>query len=346
MMMQHGVKSVIRFGLGVLWLVLSSALLAAEKAELRGIGHYVLPDWFKTSFLDLPEDAAEAGRAGKRLLLYFGQPGCPYCAELFNNNFSQPHIVEYTRKHFDAIEFNMWGNREVIDFSGKALPENELAAKLKVWFTPTLLFFDEKGKQVLRLNGYYPPHQFMAALKYVAEKQESKMPFREYLAKQAPPSAKGTLHPEPFFAKPPYDLSKKHSGKPIVVFFEQKDCSGCDRLHDHVLKDATTLDLLKQYHAVQLDRWSNDPVVTPAGVQTTARAWADSLNVMYVPSAVLFLDDKEIIRIEAMLKGFHVQSVLDYVLSGAYKTQTSLQRYIQSRADHLRERGIVVDIWN
>ncbi len=321
-------------------------LPAAEKAELRGARPHEVPAWFKKSFLVLPEDVTEAARNGRRLMIYFGQEGCPYCAELMNNNFSQAPIVEYTRRHFDAIDLNLWGSREVTDFSGKAMQEKELAAKLKVWFTPTLLFFDEKGELVLRINGYYPPHQFLTALKYVAEKQEKRVTFKEYLAKQSPPPAKGALHAQPFFAPPPHDLSRIAGGKPLAVFFEQKDCAGCDRLHEVVLKDDTTKELLKRFHVVQLDRWGDMPVVTPAGRKTTARAWADSLNVAYVPTAVLFDGGKEIIQIEAMLKGFHVQSVLDYVASGAYKTQPSLQRYIQARADHLREQGIVVDIWN
>ncbi len=120
----------------------------------------------------MPEDVAEASRDGKRLLLYFGQDGCPYCAALFNTNFSQAHIVDYTRRHFDAIEFNIWGDREVTDFSGRKLTEKEFAANLQVRFTPTILLIGEKGETVLRINGYYPPHQFLAALQYVAEKQE------------------------------------------------------------------------------------------------------------------------------------------------------------------------------
>lgn len=326
--------------------LMSGSLPAAEKAELRGARPHEVPAWFKKSFLILPDDVKEAARDGKRLMVYFGQDGCPYCAELMNNNFSQAPIVEYTRQHFDALDINMWGSREVTDFSGKAMQEKELAAKLKVWFTPTLLFFNEKGEQVLRINGYYPPHQFLTALKYVAEKQEKRMTFKEYLAKQSPPPAKGKLHAQPFFASPPHDLSRIAGVKPIAVFFEQKDCSGCDRLHDVVLKDRTTMEILKRYHVIQLDRWGDTPVVTPAGKKTTARAWADSLNVAYVPTAVLFDGKKEIIQIEAMLKGFHVQSVLDYVSTGAYKTEPSFQRYISARADHLREQGIVVDIWN
>ncbi|MCR4331845.1 MAG: thioredoxin fold domain-containing protein [Sulfuricaulis sp.] len=318
---------------------------AAEKAELRGAGQFEVPGWFKRSFLDMPEDVAEAARDDKRLLLYFGQDGCPYCAALFNTNFSQAHIVDYARRHFDAIEFNIWGDREVTDFSGRKLPEKEFAANLKVLFTPTILLIGENGETVLRINGYYPPHQFLAALQYVAEKQEGKITFREYLARLAPPPAKGALHPEPFFAKPPHDLSKFALGKPLAVFFEQKDCAGCDRMHSEMLSDPETLKLIARFHVIQLDRWSDTPVVTPAGRRTTARQWADELNIAYVPNVVVFDAGKEVIRIEAFMKGFHVQSALDYAASGAYKKQPNLQRFIRERADAMRERGVVVDIW-
>lgn len=316
----------------------------AAKAEIRGIGVYTIPAWFKTSFLHLRDDSSEAARNGKRLFVYFGQDGCPYCAELFNNNFSQKHIVDYTRRHFDALSFNMWGDREVTDFDGQVLSEKELAAKHKVWFTPTILFFDEYGKQVLRVNGYYPPHQFLAALKYVAEKQEGKQPFREYLAKLSPPPASGTLRAMPNFAAAPYDLAAVRD-RPVMVLFEQKDCAGCDRLHETILPLAETQEQVKRFHAIQLDRWSDTPVVTPSGERTTARAWADQLNVMYVPTMVMFDGGKEAVRIEAMFQSFHVQSILDYAASGAYQREPSLQRFLKSRADGLRERGIVVDLW-
>lgn len=338
-------KRMAALSIGVFFGLLCLASSAVEKAELRGVGQFEVPRWFKQSFLDLPEDVAEAAKHGKRLLLYFGQEGCPYCAELFNNNFSQAHIVEYTQKNFDAIELDIWGDREVTDFSGRKLPEKEFAASLKVLFTPTLLFIDEKGKTVLRINGYYPPHQFLAALRYAAEKQEKRLSFRDYLARQAPSPARGMLHPQPFFAKPPYDLSKVPLDRPIAVFFEQKDCAGCDRLHEEMLNDPATQEWIKRFQAIQLDRWSDTPVVTPAGRKTTARQWADKMNLAYVPSAVFFDGGKEVIKIETFIKGFHVQSVLEYVATGVYKKQPELQRFIRERAERLREQGKTVDLW-
>ncbi|MBI4207343.1 MAG: thioredoxin fold domain-containing protein, partial [Betaproteobacteria bacterium] len=119
-----------------------------------------IPPWFRETFLDFREDIREAAKANKRLMVYFGQDGCPYCRELMRVNFGDKGIVDKTRRQFDAVAINIWGDREVTWLDGKVHSEKTFAALLKVQFTPTLLFFDEKGNVVLRLNGYYPPHKF------------------------------------------------------------------------------------------------------------------------------------------------------------------------------------------
>lgn len=312
---------------------------------MRGAAEFTIPSWFKNSFLDLKDDAAEAGAQGKLLLVYIGQDGCPYCAALFNTNFSQKPIVDYTRAHFDAIELNMWGDRPVTDFDGQALTEKSFAAKHEVWFTPTILFFDGRGNKILRVNGYFPPRRFIAALRYVAEERAKGENFGEYLARVAPQAAPSALKDEPFFEKPPYDLRTREPSRPIVVFFEQRDCDECDELHRSVLSQAETRAQLARFRAIQIDRWSSAPVITPDGEQVTARAWADQLGIGYLPAAVFFDQGREVMRIEAMLKAFHMQSVMDYVASGAYRTQPSFQRFIQGRAERIREAGVAVDLW-
>lgn len=314
-------------------------------AKIEGTGKSVIPLWFKHSFLDLRNDIASATRKGKRVMVYFHQEGCPYCAELVNNNFSQKHIVDYMNQHIDAIEINMWGDREVMDTKGKAFTEKTIALHLKVWFTPTVLFFDESGKIILRINGYYPPDKFMNALKYVATRQEKKQSFRDYYAKFSKKKAAGKLHAENFYIKPPYHLEKMKKGKPVAVFFEQRDCPGCDTLHSQIFKKRQTLEQINRYQVIQLDMWSNTPITTFEGKKTTARKWARKLGITYAPSAVFFVEGKEVIRIEAFLKAFHVQSVMDYAASGAYKKQPSLQRFIQHRAEKLLEKGERVDLW-
>ena len=63
----------------------------------------------------------------------------------------------YARKHFDFVALNMWGDREVVPVNGETYSEKELAAALKVQYTPTLMFFDERGQVALRVDGYARP---------------------------------------------------------------------------------------------------------------------------------------------------------------------------------------------
>ncbi len=326
-------------------------VLAAQPGAPKGAYYGALPTeypaWFKESFLNLRDDVAEAAAAGKRVMMVFHQDNCPYCNVLVERNFSQKDIEEYTRKHFDAIGINMWGDREVVDVDGKRYTEKSFAAAQKVQFTPTILFFDENARVILRLNGYLPPQRFKLALEYVAQRKEKEMSYRDYVAAQQPPAAQGAMHAEDFFRKPPYDLRRQgQRAKPLAVFFEQPDCPACDTLHKDVLVDPETRAIIGKFDNVQLDMWSNTPLTTPDGKRMTAREWAKALNVQYAPTIVLFdTRGKEIIRSEAFFKVFHTQGIFDYVLSGAYRTEPSLQRYLSARAEHIREQGKDVDIW-
>ncbi len=306
-------------------------------------GYHEKPSWFKESFLDIREDLAEAAAANKRLLLFFYQDGCPYCARLLDENFSQQAIVAKTRKHFDVIAINMWGDREVTGLNGRETTEKQFAVDNKIMFTPTLLFLDENGKQALRLNGYYPPNKFMIALDYVAGKHE-KTPYRDYLAANAPVPTSGKIHTE-HATLATTDFSNRNNGKPLIVMFEQKNCEACDELHDDILQQPESQALLKNYDVAVLDMWAKTPVTTPAGDKTTVKKWAKKLKILYAPSMVFFdSNGTEVFRTEAWLRRFHTQSALDYVASGAYKKQPEFQRYIEARADALRANGVDVDI--
>ncbi len=77
----------------------------------------------------------------------------------------------------------------------------------------------------------------------------------------------------------------------------------------------------------------------------TVNEWAKKIGIEYAPSLVYFNDKgKEVFRSDAYLKAFHLQSGIDYVVSDAYKTQPNFQRFINERAEKLREHGVTIDI--
>ncbi len=306
------------------------------------------PEWFKESFLDLKEDIAEAASAGRRVVLLFHQDNCPYCNQIVERNLAQREIETLLRTRFDVIALNMWGDRPVTGLDGKSYTEKSFAAALRVQFTPTLLFFDEAGEVILRLNGYVPPARFKAALDWVAGRMEREIAFRDYVAglERAGVGEGRDLIRQPFF-QDMTDLRRKGpKPRPLAVFFEQRDCPDCAVLHQRVLADAAVREAMAGFDVVQLDMWSNRPIVTPDGRRLTVRDWARSLDVKFAPGIVLFdASGQEVIRWESGFRVFHTAGMFDYVKSADWRREPSFQRYLSARAEHIRESGRDVNIW-
>jgi thioredoxin-related protein len=336
---------------------LSSVFADKSTEEIKSGGYFgaktaTHPSWFKESFLDLEEDIADASENNKRLVVYFWQPGCPYCSQLWEDNFSQEKLLNKFRDNFEIVALNMWGDREVVSVAGNDYTEKSFATALGIKYTPTLLFFNEKRKVVHQLNGYIPPKEFIQSLDYVAGKIEKKQSFADYIVSLHDSTTggekSGELHQEDFFVKDSLDLSKDlaKEEKYLAVFFESGDCSNCDLLHEKTLQDKTTRELAKKFTAIQLDRYADTPLTTPSGNKSTSKKWANKLGISYLPAMVFFdQSGKEVMRIDAQMRTFHIQSVFDYVLTGAYKTELNFQRYISARADKIREHGTDVDIF-
>jgi thioredoxin-related protein len=238
----------------------------------------------------------------------------------------------------------MWGDREVTGFDGVETTEKEFARSLRVMFTPTLLFLNEQGDITLRVNGYYAPHKFNAALDYGIKHNGRDPAFREYFAALSPAAASGVLHRDPAWLRTDSALDERN-GKPLLVLFEQKECAPCDELHLDILKRPASREQLERFDVILLDMWSQDPVKRPDGRTSSVAEWARELNVQYAPSLVFFDGQgEEVFRTEAYLKAFHIQSSMDYAASGAYLEQPDFQRFIAVRAAALEARGVHVDL--
>jgi thioredoxin-related protein len=90
-------------------------------------------------------------------------------------------------------------------------------------------------------------------------------------------------------------------------------------------------------------------IIYPPAAKRRARLsdWAKSLNIGYVPTLVLFdTSGREVFRIDAYVRPFHLAGALEYVSSGAYRSEPSFQRFLQSKTESLLKRGTAVDLWN
>ncbi|MBK1644272.1 thioredoxin [Thiocapsa imhoffii] len=336
-------------------LLLASSLVTAATdgpadlgPALVNPGYQEQPDWFKNSFLDIREDIADATAEDRRLMLYFYQDGCPYCVKLLQDNFGQPSIADYTREQFDVVAINLWGDREVTGFSGESTTEKDFGAALKVQFTPTILMLDEAGQVVLRINGYFPPHRFQAALRYVAERREQVgESFAEFVADLPTAEATGSMHEVGGFLSSPPRLAENrdHSMRPLVVMFEQPICRDCDELHLDILRREPVAYSLSAFDGVVLDTYSSERIQTVDGREIPIQDWAKELGITYTPTLVFFDPaGREVFRTEGYFKAFHIHGALDYVATGAYQWEPSFQRYLATRRERLAELGVAANL--
>ncbi|OED44756.1 hypothetical protein AB833_00885 [Chromatiales bacterium (ex Bugula neritina AB1)] len=287
-------------------------------------------------------------------MLVFHQPGCPYCNFFVERNLAQKDIESLVRSEFDAIEINMWGDREVTSVSGEEFTEKTFARQLKVQFTPTVLMFSKEGELALRINGYYPPDKFRAALDYVINDKNTQQSFTDYLASSGSGATANSnqviarpvyISTDDFNTSDPITLVTEKTDKPYILLFEQKDCSNCELLHNTVLSASESRELLEKFDVVRVDMWGTDDITRRNGETVTGKELARQLQVSYAPTMILYAaDHTEVIRSESWLKRFHTQSMLDYVQSDAWRHQPEFQRYLSERGDTIRESGQSVNI--
>jgi thioredoxin-related protein len=321
---------------------------AKEIGKVTGTADVVIPSYFKDSFLDFREDAADAADSGKHMLVFAHLKGCPYCDKMLKDNFvalekdgGNRDLIE---KNFDSIHLNIKGSREVAFDENTDVTEVELAQALNIKYTPTLLFMNANNKVVTRINGYRSPREFKQVLNFIKDKAYQKTDFPSYRLAHLNDSVYTLLAHEDFINT--LDLSKfTNSKKPLAVLFEDKTCDECDRFHKEILDLAETKALMKQFNFVRLDVLSNEKIISPQGDTTTARELLKEAGISYRPAMLVFVDGEEKERLTGLLKSFHFQQLLSFFIEKKYKEYPNFIAYGEEYSKKILESGKNIDIW-
>lgn len=176
-------------------LVTLAALVMAVQlhaAEMGDDGLHKTP-WMRDTFKDLREDLEDANAEGKRLMVIIEQRGCIYCKKMHEEVFPVPEIANYIEENFFVIQINMFGDVEVTDFDGTALPEKDMVRRWGALFTPSIYFFPEEVGEdmmasqaaVAHMPGAFGKGTTFNMLNWVVEKgYEGDEPFQKYHARK------------------------------------------------------------------------------------------------------------------------------------------------------------------
>lgn len=170
------------------------------------------------------------------------------------------------------------------------------------------------------------------------------------------------LHLQPFFADTFLELGEDlaeatANGKDLMVIWEQYGCPYCAEMHAvNFAREDIPAYIEEHFMVIQLNMWGSREVTDFDGEAMEERDLARRWFVNFTPTTLYFaMDDPDnppqdmrealAFMLPGYFKPFHHLSSLEYVATDGYKDQPNFQRWLQAKADHMREQGLEVDLW-
>jgi thioredoxin-related protein len=171
-------------------------------------------------------------------------------------------------------------------------------------------------------------------------------PLADYLKSAEKPAGRVTPNEQPFLMRTPLDLTRRAGGKPLALLVETRRCATCDEMHDQAFIRPGMKTQLARLDVARLMLGDPLPITAPDGRKLDGGAWTRELKVEFTPTVVFFDDGgREVFRVDGYTRPFHFESAFEYVASGAHKKEPQFQRFVQQRAERLREAGRPIDLW-
>ena len=101
---------------------------------------------------DLNKAVEQAHVQNKSIMLLFDQKDCHYCDEMKEKTLSNPEVISKLNEGYITV---------IIDIN----EQSDIAAKYKVFGTPTAIFLDSNQKEIGKIEGYVDANEFLNELK-------------------------------------------------------------------------------------------------------------------------------------------------------------------------------------
>lgn len=159
------------------------ALALTFSASLAGAVETRDPQsFFNLNMGDLKAELAEARGDGKKaLLVIFEQEGCPGCRHMRTQVLNRRDVQDFYRANFASLALDIWSSVPVKDFSNREQSEKSFALNTKVKGTPTFVFYDLAGNEIVRIFGTIDtPDEFLRLGRFVASGAYKTRTFAQY----------------------------------------------------------------------------------------------------------------------------------------------------------------------
>lgn len=108
-------------------------------------------------------------KAERPLAVFFEQSKCHACDLLHSGPLDDSHLHQELQK-MDVVQLDMWRDTPVLTPDGQQLTARQWAEQLGLFYTPTLIFFDEEGNEVIRIDSTVGLYRLSKVVRYVLTK--------------------------------------------------------------------------------------------------------------------------------------------------------------------------------
>lgn len=128
--------------------------------------------------------------AERPLAVFFEQPQCHACDILHSEQLRDPRIRQ-ALEQFEVVQLDMGAGTPVLTPDGRRVTASQWARELGLFYPPTVLFFDENGREIIRVDSVVRFHRLASVLDFVLSKDYLAQPYfqrwREDRAGRTPP---------------------------------------------------------------------------------------------------------------------------------------------------------------
>ncbi|MEW8052118.1 MAG: thioredoxin fold domain-containing protein, partial [Candidatus Thiodiazotropha sp.] len=121
-------------------------------------------------FIPPPHNLNRSRFPGQRpLLIYFEQGNCHACDILHGQPLRDPAINKLLRG-FDNVQLDIGEKTPVITPGGEKTTANQWAKDLGLFYTPSLVFFDEHGSEIIRVDSVVRFYRLRKVINFITSR--------------------------------------------------------------------------------------------------------------------------------------------------------------------------------
>ncbi len=137
----------------------------------------------ETFFASPPYNLDRRVPSERSLAVFFEQGDCHACDVLHGQSLRDSEIYR-NFEDIDSAQIDMWSDTPVVTPAGERTTARDWAAQLGLFYAPSILFFDEYGKEILRVDSVVAFNRLRHVLTYIRTKAYLEESFPQWRERQ------------------------------------------------------------------------------------------------------------------------------------------------------------------